>query len=99
MERFLRPVSLTWKKRATGYPTPIDEALRQHVEGKAPKFEETLRRIVRAVLLWGQFFLKETTEVCVYVHNVHIMECEVAFEWDAERGSQLPEARGPVCRS
>jgi hypothetical protein len=48
-------VGLTWKKRATGYPTPIDEALRQHVEGKAPKFEETLRRIVRAVLRWGNF--------------------------------------------
>jgi ribosome-associated translation inhibitor RaiA len=25
----------------------VDEALRQYVEGKAPKFEETLRRIVR----------------------------------------------------
>ena len=32
---------------ATGYQTLINEALRQHVEGKAPKFEETLRRIVR----------------------------------------------------
>jgi uncharacterized protein (DUF4415 family) len=30
-----------------GYQTLINEALRQHVEGKAPKFEETLRRIVR----------------------------------------------------
>jgi hypothetical protein len=30
-----------------GYQTLIYEALRQHVEGKAPKFEETLRRIVR----------------------------------------------------
>jgi hypothetical protein len=78
-------VSLTWKRWATGYPTPINEALRQHVEGKAPKFEETLRRIVRAVLLWGQFFRKETTEVCAYVQNVHIMECEVAFEWDARK--------------
>ena len=29
------------------YQTLINEALRQHVEGKAPKFEETLRRIVR----------------------------------------------------
>jgi len=32
---------------AAGYQTLINEALRQHVEGKAPKFEETLRRIVR----------------------------------------------------
>jgi ribosome-associated translation inhibitor RaiA len=32
---------------AMGYQTPINEALRRHVEGKAPKFEETLRRIVR----------------------------------------------------
>jgi uncharacterized protein (DUF4415 family) len=31
----------------TGYQTLINDALRQHVEGKAPKFEETLRRIVR----------------------------------------------------
>lgn len=34
----------------TGYQTLINEALRQHVEGKAPKFEETLRRIVREEL-------------------------------------------------
>ena len=32
---------------ATGYQTLINEALRQHVEGKAPKLEATLRRIVR----------------------------------------------------
>jgi uncharacterized protein (DUF4415 family) len=32
---------------AAGYQTLINEALRQHVEAKAPKFEETLRRIVR----------------------------------------------------
>ena len=32
---------------AAGYQTLINDALRQHVEGKAPKFEETLRRIVR----------------------------------------------------
>ena len=32
---------------ATGYQTLINQALRQHVEGKAPKLEETLRRIVR----------------------------------------------------
>jgi uncharacterized protein (DUF4415 family) len=32
---------------SAGYQTLINEALRQHVEGKAPKLEETLRRIVR----------------------------------------------------
>jgi len=32
---------------ATGYQTLINEALRKHVEGKAPKLEDTLRRIVR----------------------------------------------------
>jgi uncharacterized protein (DUF4415 family) len=32
---------------AMGYQSLINEALRQHVEGKAPKFKETLRRIVR----------------------------------------------------
>ena len=30
-----------------GYQTLINEALRQHIEGKAPKLEDTLRRIVR----------------------------------------------------
>ena len=30
-----------------GYQTLINQALRQHVEGKAPKLEETLRRIFR----------------------------------------------------
>jgi uncharacterized protein (DUF4415 family) len=32
---------------STGYQTLINDALRQHVEGKAPKLEDTLRRIVR----------------------------------------------------
>ena len=32
---------------ATGYQTLINEALRQHLEGKAPKLEETLRRVLR----------------------------------------------------
>jgi uncharacterized protein (DUF4415 family) len=32
---------------AVGYQTLINEALRQHVEGKAPQLEETLRRILR----------------------------------------------------
>jgi len=34
----------------TGYQTLINEALRQHVEGKAPILEETLRRVVREEL-------------------------------------------------
>lgn len=32
---------------AMGYQTLINDALRQFVEGKAPKIEETLRRIAR----------------------------------------------------
>ncbi|MHB8304192.1 MAG: BrnA antitoxin family protein [Acidobacteriaceae bacterium] len=32
---------------STGYQTLINDALRQHVEGKAPKLEDTLRRILR----------------------------------------------------
>lgn len=32
---------------ATGYQTLINNALHQHIEGKTPKLEETLRRIVR----------------------------------------------------
>jgi uncharacterized protein (DUF4415 family) len=32
---------------SAGYQTLINEALRQHVEGKAPRLEDTLRRIVR----------------------------------------------------
>jgi uncharacterized protein (DUF4415 family) len=35
---------------ATGYQTLINEALRQHVDGKAPKLEETLRRVLREEL-------------------------------------------------
>ncbi len=33
-----------------GYQTLINSALREYLEGKAPKFEETLRRIVREEL-------------------------------------------------
>ena len=33
-----------------GYQTFINEALRQHVEGKSPKIEDTLRRIMREEL-------------------------------------------------
>ncbi|HZP04513.1 MAG TPA: BrnA antitoxin family protein [Terracidiphilus sp.] len=35
---------------AAGYQTLINDALRRHVEGKAPKLEDTLRRIVREEL-------------------------------------------------
>ena len=48
----LHPKALRWaraeaKRRGIGYQTLINEALRQHVEGKAPQLEETLRRILR----------------------------------------------------
>ena len=32
---------------AVGYQTLLNDALRQFIEGKAPKIEDTLRRIVR----------------------------------------------------
>jgi uncharacterized protein (DUF4415 family) len=35
---------------ATGYQTLINEALRRHMKGKAPKLEETLRRVLREEL-------------------------------------------------
>jgi uncharacterized protein (DUF4415 family) len=34
----------------TGYQTLINEALGQHVDGKAPKLEDTLRRVLREEL-------------------------------------------------
>lgn len=34
----------------TGYQTLINAALRQYLDGKAPRFEETLRRIIREEL-------------------------------------------------
>lgn len=34
----------------TGYRTPINSALREYLDGKAPKFEEALRRIIREEL-------------------------------------------------
>jgi len=33
-----------------GYQTLINAALREYLEGKAPKFEDTLRRIIREEL-------------------------------------------------
>ncbi len=35
---------------STGYQTLINSALREYVDGKAPKLEDTLRRIVREEL-------------------------------------------------
>jgi uncharacterized protein (DUF4415 family) len=35
---------------ATGYQTLINAALREYLTGKAPRFEETLRRIIREEL-------------------------------------------------
>jgi uncharacterized protein (DUF4415 family) len=32
---------------STGYQTLINSALREYLDGKAPKFEDTLRRIIR----------------------------------------------------
>jgi uncharacterized protein (DUF4415 family) len=45
MDHFLKEAEASGG--GVGYQTLINEALRQHVEGKAPKLEETLRRIVR----------------------------------------------------
>ena len=35
---------------ATGYQTLINAALREYLDGRAPSFEETLRRIIREEL-------------------------------------------------
>lgn len=35
---------------APGYQTLINAALREYLEGRAPRFEETLRRIIREEL-------------------------------------------------
>jgi len=45
VDYFLREAETS--RGAVGYQTLINGALRQHVEGKAPKLEETLRRILR----------------------------------------------------
>jgi uncharacterized protein (DUF4415 family) len=45
VDYFLREADATGG--TAGYQTLINNALRQHVEGKAPKLEDTLRRIVR----------------------------------------------------
>jgi uncharacterized protein (DUF4415 family) len=38
---------------ATGYQTLINAALREYLEGKSPRFEDTLRRIIREELKSG----------------------------------------------
>jgi uncharacterized protein (DUF4415 family) len=35
---------------STGYQTLINAALREYLDGKAPRFEDTLRRIIREEL-------------------------------------------------
>lgn len=45
MDHFLKAADASGG--AVGYQTLINDALRQYVEGAAPKFEDTLRRIVR----------------------------------------------------
>jgi uncharacterized protein (DUF4415 family) len=45
VDYFLKEAEVTGG--TTGYQTLINEALRQHMEGRAPKLEDTLRRIVR----------------------------------------------------
>ena len=45
MDHFLKEAETSGG--STGYQTLINDALRQHVEGKAPKLEDTLRRILR----------------------------------------------------
>jgi len=35
---------------ATGYQTLINAALREYLDGRAPRFEDTLRRIIREEL-------------------------------------------------
>ena len=38
---------------AAGYQTLINAALREYLDGKAPRFEDTLRRIIREELQSG----------------------------------------------
>jgi uncharacterized protein (DUF4415 family) len=43
VDQFLAQAEAT----GTGYQTLINSALREYLEGKSPKLEETLRRIIR----------------------------------------------------
>ena len=42
--------SVVGKSGTGNYQTLINHALREYIEGKTPKFEETLRRIIREEL-------------------------------------------------
>jgi uncharacterized protein (DUF4415 family) len=48
VDRFLRMAETSGG--STGYQTLINAALREYLDGKAPKLEETLRRIIREEL-------------------------------------------------
>jgi uncharacterized protein (DUF4415 family) len=48
LQRFFEIADATGGK--TGYQTLINIALREYLDGKAPKFEDALRRIVRGEL-------------------------------------------------
>ena len=48
VDRFLQSAEASGG--ATGYQTLINAALREYLDGKAPKFEDTLRRIIREEL-------------------------------------------------
>jgi uncharacterized protein (DUF4415 family) len=48
-----------------GYLTLINDALRQFMEGEAPKFEETLRRIVREEIRATREGIDHDIECCV----------------------------------
>jgi hypothetical protein len=49
---------------ANGYQTLINAALREYLEGKAPRFEDTLRRIIREELEAGGSLIQLTVSVC-----------------------------------
>ncbi|HUB31952.1 MAG TPA: BrnA antitoxin family protein [Bryobacteraceae bacterium] len=48
VDRFLRMAEESGG--AAGYQTLINAALREYLDGKAPRFEDTLRRIIREEL-------------------------------------------------
>lgn len=47
VDRFLQ---MAEESGTTGYQTLINAALREYLDGKVPKFEDTLRRIIREEL-------------------------------------------------
>jgi uncharacterized protein (DUF4415 family) len=51
VDRFLQLAEQTGG--SVGYQTLINSALREYLDGKAPKFEDTLRRIIREELHAG----------------------------------------------